>query len=840
MANLQQEYPEVLLGILEELANMRQWLTFQDLCRTVSSRFELQHLVELRSLLFAAASQDPCFPATLFRDRVSARGQGLSPIGVAADIVTIFNLIQMTAPDDQGRPAGARADLPVDQSAGPAPPGLQRLDVPGGERARAHSDSSGGPIDRHSLSPRSNYSAHKRASLPPDPISLAARSPPVRPRAVSFDLPRATLLACPGGRTPDEAMKNMYLPLETDSESSGDSAPAEVFDEEQAASVAGQKRSAFRKDFHNQPAQVTVDCASPSPDAAEEGADKRASEAVPNPYASPAPVAQSPEQRVKHESLNDLQDSTYLGPRPTPDWSPRHLLPPRAKRPIWSNKSHSLEDRIGPGAMETGMQPPRRSTPALGRSGVSSACESVDGVKAQGTQTDPPRDSDTRRLRSLVHADRFSFMTSLDDPDIGEDDISAIFRFLDDISMCGSTGVLHHAGGSGAVNPDSHEARRGRLGQLQRLFHSLESTDDGLKSSVCKLLLRMSQIERQLDSLNDVKAEISQVLSALQRLDEKIQPPVVGGGRWLEPLSGVSSFMSHPITPSEASELLPLPVSEHLYPGVGSSSPDWNRWSSRGELTESNDLKKDASSRRASRTQPEEKNPSDSKLLNVSSAKDWAVSFSKSNDGKSSHGKADQSGSTTNLISRKSSNLVEQVFNSSLFRHKDSSLSGGPASGRSPDPRLSEGMGRPVWTVDDREARISSLDLQCATSLNVPGLLRTRSLWTPTTWSSGWTASTRPATRRSSGVRRRTFAGPSSASWPPSSPPRWSSSSSSSSPCAPWACEDHAAAWEPARHGGPRGWRTSSSQSSACSSVSYHPVSNLPCCFSSLYSSFIS
>lgn len=73
---------------------------------------------------------------------------------------------------------------------------------------------------------------------------------------------------------------------------------------------------------------------------------------------------------------------------------------------------------------------------------------------------------------------------------------------------------------------------------------------------------------------------------------------------------------------------------------------------------------------------------------------------------------ADQSGSTTNLISRKSSNLVEQVFNSSLFRHKDSSLSGGPASGRSPDPRLSEGMGRPVWTVDDREARISSLDLQ--------------------------------------------------------------------------------------------------------------------------------
>ncbi|TNN35274.1 UPF0258 protein [Liparis tanakae] len=746
MANLQPEHPEVLLGILEELASMRQWLTFQDLCRMVSSRFQLQHLFELRSLLFAAASQDPCFPATLFRDRVSARGQGLSPIGVAADIVTIFNLIQMTggAPEEQGRPTGARADLPVDQSAG-------RLDVAGGERARAHSDAGGGPIDRHLLSPRSNYSGHKRASLPPDPISLAARSAPLRPRAVSFDLPRSALLASPGA-----AMKDMYLPLETDSESSGDSAPAEVFDDETAASEADQKRSAFRKDFHNQPAQVTIDRESPSPEAPEGGVGERASGAVPNPYASPAP-----EQRAKHESLNDLQDSTYFGPRPTPDWSPRLLLPPRAKRPIWSNKSHSLEDRIGPDAMETGMQPqggrpPPRSTPAIGRFGVSSACESGDGVKAQGTQTDPPRDSDTRRLRSLVHADRFSFMTSLDDPDIGEDDISAIFRFLDDISMCGSTGVLHHAGGPGAVNPDSHEARRGRLGQLQRLFHSLESTDDGLKSSVCKLLLRMSQIERQLDSLNDVKAEISQVLSALQRLDEKIQQPVVVGGvgvggRWLEPLSGVSSFMSHPITPSEASELLPLSVSEHL--GVSSSSLDWNRWSSRGELTESNghaDLKRDAASRRASGTRPEEKNPPDGKLLNVSSAKDWAVSFSRSTDGRASHGKADPSGSTTNLLSRKSSNLVEQVFNSSLFRHKDSSLAGGPASGKSPDPRLSEGRARPVWTVDDREARISSLDLQHQESLNPNNL----DFWMDGVYTPGYEALLR---RKEADLRRAKF-----------------------------------------------------------------------------------
>ncbi|KAM6948104.1 major intrinsically disordered Notch2-binding receptor 1-like [Lycodopsis pacificus] len=743
MANLQQEYPEVLLGILEELANMRQWLTFQDLCRMVSTRFDLEHLIELRSLLFAAASQDACFPATLFRDRVSTRGQGLSPIGVAADIVTIFNLIQMTggSPDDS-QPIRAQMVLPVDQSPGPSLPGIHQLNISGRERARAHSDSSGWPIDQHLLFPRSNYSAHKRASLPPDPISLVS-SPPIRTRAVSFDLPHTTLLY-PSGQIPNEVMKNIYLPLETDSESSGDSAPMEVFEDEQGSSV-DQKRNIFKKDFHNQPPlipQLTVNSESPSPNKAEKGFDNHSFETIPNPYPSPAAVNQSPEpeQRAKHESLNDLQDSTYFGPRPIPEWSPRHLQPPRTKRPIWSNKSHSLEDRIGLGSIGMGMESqggqfPRRSTPAISRLGGSIGGEigdsGGDGVKAQGTQTDPP---DTRRLRSLVHADRFSFMTSLDDPDIGEDDISAIFRFLDDISMCGSTGVLHPSDGSGAINQDTHEARRGRLGQLQRLFHSLESSDDGLKAGVCKLLLRMSQIERQLDSLNDVKAEISQVLSALQRLDEKIQQPISvdgqgTGGRWLEPLSGVSSFMSHPITPSESSEPQPLSVSEHLFPGTSTSSLDWNRWNTSVEQTESingqadskggKEGKKDASSRRASKTQPEEKNLSDSKQLNVSnSARDWKVSFSKSKDGKSSHEKADQSDSTTNLISKKSSSLVEQVFNSSLFRHKDSSLTGGLNSGKNLDPRLSEGRGRPIWTVDDREARVSPLDLQTPESLN--------------------------------------------------------------------------------------------------------------------------
>ncbi|XP_040926809.1 major intrinsically disordered Notch2-binding receptor 1 isoform X2 [Betta splendens] len=656
MANLQQEYPGVLLGILEELANMRQWLTFQDLCRMVSSRFDLEHLIELRSLLFAAASRDPCFPATLFRDRVSTRGQGLSPIGVAADIVTIFNLIQMTGgAADDSQPMRAQTVLPVDQSPGPSLPGIHQLNIPVRERGRAHSDSGGGPIDQHLLPPKSNYSMRKRSSLPPDPLSLVF-SPPIRARAVSFDLPHTTLLY-PSGQIPNEVMKNIYLPLETDSESSGDSAPMEVFDAEQESTV-DQKRNVFRKDFHNQPPlipQVTVSSESPSPNKGQKVFENPNFEIIPNPYPSPTAVHQSPEQRTKHESLDDLQDSTYFGPGS--EWSPRHLQPPRNQRSIWNNKSHSLEDRISSSSVgmeiETpGGKLPRRSTPAistLGSSGGESVDSGlpvvVDGVKAQATQTDPP---DPRRLRSLVHADRLSFMTSLDDPEFGEDDISAIFRFLDDISMCGSTGVLHPSDGSGAGNQDTPEARRGRLGQLQRLFHSLESSDDGLKASVCKLLLRMSQIERQLESLNDVKAEISQVLSALQRLDEKIQQPISGGGqgsggRWLEPLSGVSSFMSHPVTPSDSSEPQPLSASGHLFPGTSTSSLDWSRWNTPGEQRESSKAqadskvgkegKKDASSRRASKSHLEEKSAPESKPLNASnSARDWTVSFSKNKE----------------------------------------------------------------------------------------------------------------------------------------------------------------------------------------------------------------
>ncbi|KAG7250282.1 hypothetical protein CRUP_033408 [Coryphaenoides rupestris] len=754
MANLQQEYPLVLLGILEELANMRHWLSFQDLCRMVSTRFDLEHLVELRSLLFAAASRDPCFPATLFRDRVSVRNLALSPIGVAADIVTIFNLIQMTSGAYDGNlSTRSQAAFPIDQSLGPSGLGVDPLSFTGRERARSHSDIGSKPVDQHLLYPKSNYSAHKRGSLPPDPISLVSSSPPARARAVSFSWPHNTPLFG-GGHFASQDMQNIYLPLETDSESSGESVPPEVFEDETESTV-GQKRNIFKKDFHNQPPlipQVTINSESPSPGVVQKSFENLCAETLHNPYPSPT-AKHLPEPQVKHESLDDLQDSTYFGPRSKAEWSPRHLQPPRSQKSTWSKKSHSLEDRVGLGSMgmgleSSGAQLPRRSTPAISKLGGSLGGEfrhSIiadigDVAKAQGTQTDPP---DPRRLRSLVHADRLSFMASLDDPEFGEDDISAIFRFLDDMSMCGSTGVLHPSEGVGAMNQDTPEARRGRLGQLQRLFHSLESSDDGLKASVCKLLLRMSQIERQLEGLAEVKSEISQVLSALQRLDEKIQQPIAGGGRgtggrWLEPLSaGVSSFSSHPVTPgSESSDPQPLSVSGLMYPATSSSSLDWSRWNPGGP-TESGKPQVEGS-KEGKKT--EEKRVSDAKRPSVShSAREWAVAFTKGKDNKPLYekgGQVDQSNSTTNLLAQKPQTLVEQVFNSGLFKQKDSSLMGGMTSGKVMEPRLSEGRGRPMWALHDRESPISPLNMQGQESLNPTNM----DFWMEDTYTPGYDA----------------------------------------------------------------------------------------------------
>uniref|UniRef100_A0A8C7M9R1 Membrane integral NOTCH2 associated receptor 1 n=1 Tax=Oncorhynchus kisutch TaxID=8019 RepID=A0A8C7M9R1_ONCKI len=705
MASLQQEYPLVLLGILEELAAMRPWLSFQDLCRMVSTRFDLQHLTELRSLLFSAACRDPCFPATLFRDRVNPKGLGTSPIGVAADIVTIFNLIQMTGgvPEEAqaAQPMKAQLGPNIDQSPGPSLqislPIADEVRFSSRDRVRTLSDSQtlSGPIDQSLLWPKSNYSFRKRASLPPDPLSLVSSSPPGRARAVSFDWRHNTPLFAGSGSIPGQAMQSIYLPLETDSESSkdslsGDSAPRDLGSE--PGSQPGserhsctKKRGIFKMDFHNQShlvPEVTISTVAPRVGVGGRGRQElftnRSFEMLSNPYPSPTVGRPSPERQAKHESLDDLQDSTYFGPGGTiPEWSPLHPQPPRTRRPGWMDKSLSLDDRlVGLDGSEGSLQ--RRLAPSPT---TNSGEPEGEGWMACSTGTQTDTMPGTRHLRSLVHADHLSFMTSMDNPDmLGEDDISTIFRFLDDMSMCGSTGYIYPPDGGPSAAQDTPEARRGRLGQLQRLFHSLDGSDDGgLKASVCKLLLRMGQIEQSLESLSEVKAEISQVLSFLQRLDEKMQDPGSGG----------------------SSEPQPLSVSVHSF-----GSLDWNRWGKMEEnrgVSETKVGKKGVLSRQAScKSGVESKRPS---IISILSARDWTVSFSKSKDDK------DHSAQSHKLPPQKHSHLVEQVSNSSLFHQKGGGLT---------NPGLSSGLtsGAPVWTVEEREARMSPLDLQAQESLN--------------------------------------------------------------------------------------------------------------------------
>lgn len=91
------EYSLFLIQILEELDTKHNTMSYKDLCKSLCARFDLVLLAKLRRLIFYTASLDPAFPATLFKDkmRCSMEDPQSKKLVVAADIVTMFNLIQM-------------------------------------------------------------------------------------------------------------------------------------------------------------------------------------------------------------------------------------------------------------------------------------------------------------------------------------------------------------------------------------------------------------------------------------------------------------------------------------------------------------------------------------------------------------------------------------------------------------------------------------------------------------------------------------------------------------------------------------------------------------------------
>uniref|UniRef100_A0A673G6U1 Si:dkey-88e18.8 n=1 Tax=Sinocyclocheilus rhinocerous TaxID=307959 RepID=A0A673G6U1_9TELE len=545
------EDPLVLLEILEVLGACRGSVTYADICVYLSGRFSLQPLLELRSLLYSTACRDPCFPATLFRERLHPPCS--NRLSAAADVVSLFNLLMHTrmAPTYT---QNLQSLMPC-QVCGK---GFVRYDWPA-----ALPVTRGGAASEHC----------KYENLPCEAFSHNTEA--------SHAQTTSALVAEPHSHIHNQdSMQSAY---------SGDISIEEVNQEagktpatNQGTRVArscSQKRSAFKEGIHNvplismegggqsdkNPATYANDHHNPAshahdhlyaytthsnkPDA--HVADTQSYDDAANPY-----DPQTQWRQAKHESLDELQTSTYFGPSVS---NQKH------QSPALQIKSHSLDidSRSAderPEPETTGLQKPRSERSVLEKSrlrkpgsvklsidrssfdipgfdprivntvrdtfkrlsGMSLDAwydwsPSTEGMVSVGTQTEP---ADRRALRSLMLADKLS----IDNPDIGEDDISAIFRFLDDISMCGSMAVLPgEVGGAQEGGGAGLPERRERLGKLRRLFHSLEAPEEGVRWGVGRLLQRVTELEQQLEPIAELHEQLALVLSTLNRLEQREQ-----------------------------------------------------------------------------------------------------------------------------------------------------------------------------------------------------------------------------------------------------------------------------------------------------------------------------
>ncbi|XP_065139698.1 major intrinsically disordered Notch2-binding receptor 1 [Paramisgurnus dabryanus] len=550
------EDPLELLEILEVLGGCGGSVSYADVCVYLSGRFSLQSLLEIRTLLYSTACRDPCFPATLFRERLHPPCS--NRLSAAADVVSLFNLHMQTRMTPTYTQT-LQSVIPC-QVCGK---GFVRYDWPA-----ALPVTGGGTASQDC----------KYENLPCDAIRLNTEA--------SHTRTASELLAYPHLYMHDQGSMQDTLSVETP----GDQ-------EDRNLRSVSQKRSAF-KEGHKLLPLISVEYVSqseqspdgpqvdgedltqknPYPDPASPmqrlhdhsyatksfDSSKHPSESdshtdnasfsdAPNPY-SPDPVHW---HQTRHESLDELQTSTYFGPT---------LSVEKHQTPALQVKSHSLDidSRTAderPEQETSGLQKPKSERSVLEKSGlrkpgvfklsfdgssldipgfdpriVNSVRDTFkrlsgmsldawydwsptgDGVSNVGTQTEP---TDRRSLRSLMLSERLS----IDNPEIGDDDISAIFRFLDDISMCGSMAVLPGATGGGAQDGGGAglPERRERLGKLRRLFHSMEAPEEGVRWGVGRLLQRVSDLEQHLEPIAELREQLALVLSTLDRLEQREQ-----------------------------------------------------------------------------------------------------------------------------------------------------------------------------------------------------------------------------------------------------------------------------------------------------------------------------
>uniref|UniRef100_A0A667X6I7 Membrane integral NOTCH2 associated receptor 1 n=1 Tax=Myripristis murdjan TaxID=586833 RepID=A0A667X6I7_9TELE len=828
------EYSMFLVRILEELDTKHNTMSYQDLCKSLCARFDLVHLAKLRSLLFYTACLDPAFPATLFKDkmRCSMEDQQSKKLMVAADIVTMFNLIQMNG-------GLAKDKLPIVHRA----KFQKNLSV---ESCRSDNDVyKFQDCERHPMTqnappcPKSECNNCQQFIPTSDPNFLLGINKDLKCRAASLDklqhLPQYSSGSPP---SPPCEMQSTYFPMDIDSESTTEHDSLQHIGHPEPFSIHSciQKRNIFKEDFHN------LLAFSPQVWLGWENQSRRElhkpttffNHSFELPYNNPyfEPALNSPIQerrRAKHESLDDLQASTYFGPTTVSECvSNRKYSNKPGKQPSWPVKSLSLNAEEGSPDFERSFmnskplkenhrhnisiisndneqhfQSPKEkviASPsafvkktngvknkdvalmACGPGGMdkreagkrfreknmhSSSFQAGDCSSSVGTQTEQAEKKIVKEYPAKYgDRERHPFKHSDEDSEIVSDDISDIFRFLDDMSVCDSLGVIqsscYNSNGSlsqvtmkseGDSSPDRNTVKLAKS-KLDRLFQSLESTDDELKSSVCKLVMRIGEIEKKLESLSGVRGEISQVLCKLNKLDEKIQEPE-GNGRQGETVSasGSNATPVHPHPhphpdPSLSPRVFQCHTTGHNVKVDNGTPGEW--CCSDGSNSESlrvKALKKSMFTRRSSRSLNEENSATESKVASITnSPRDWrTVSYSshpgdegkdkdRDRDSKDRHRKAKERERQYELPQAhrpskppKDSYLIEQVFSPHPFPPSvKAHMKGSPLYTDLRLAGLSDGKrSQPSWTIEEykrnsgeKGKQLTALDLQTQESLN--------------------------------------------------------------------------------------------------------------------------
>ncbi|XP_029284423.1 major intrinsically disordered Notch2-binding receptor 1 isoform X2 [Cottoperca gobio] len=747
------EYSVFLVRILDELDTKHKTMSYQDLCKSLCARFDLVQLAKLRSLLFYTACLDPAFPATLFKDkmRCSMEDPQSKKLIVAADIVTMFNLIQMNGGIAKDKlPIVHRHKFHKNQSLELCRSdddsykfqncdrglGYEHMDQP---RDGHHHHHHHPRPQQHSVPqsatpcPKSSECNNCQPFIPTsDPNFLLGVNKDLKCRAASLDkLHHLPQYSSGSPHSPPCEMQSTYFPMDIDSESTTDQESLQHIGHPEPFSVHSsiQKRNVFKEDFHNVVAfspQVITAKGKQGSKAAESYHRKELhkpttffNHSFELPYSNPyfEPTLNSPLQdrrRVKHESLDDLQASTYFGPTTVSECvSSRKHNNKAGKHPPWPVKSLSLNTEERPPELERSFlnskplketfhrnvpirrtdneqhfQSPKEKVVASpsgfakksdgiknkdvalmasGLSGLekreaakrfrdknmnSPSFQGGDSSSSVGTQTEQAEKKKGKEYPAKYSdRERHAFKHCDEDSEIISDDISDIFRFLDDMSVCDSLGVVqsscYNSNGSlsqvtlkseGDSSPERNTVKLAKS-KLDRLFHSLENTDDELKSSVCKLVMRIGEIEKKLESLSGVRSEISQVLSKLNKLDEKIQEPEANGKR-----GETASASGSNATPDEPHPHphphLHTALSPHVFQchttghNVKMDNGPSEEWccldGSNSDSLRVKALRKSMFTRRSSRSLNEENSATESKVASITySPRDWrTVSYS--------------------------------------------------------------------------------------------------------------------------------------------------------------------------------------------------------------------